>query len=238
MRIYGGLRPEDWTHWGQFTTLKTNAAGLLARSGHARQIIYCSPLVDPYQPAERERPLMPAILTAFLKRPPAILAIQTRGPLILRDLDLICALAAKTTVRVSFSVTTNRDEVRSRYEPHCEPNSERLHAVKELRQAGIEVYATLAPLLPCDPETLACAALDASHRELIGDPLHVRATKAHGATTREAARKVAARYHEERWFHPQFQAEVVSRIGQVTRAAGFAFLTGPKGFGRLARHNH
>src|SRR5436853_3165030 len=68
--IYGGLKPEDWKHWGQFTTLKTNAAELIAREMGAGQVIYCSPLVDPYQPAERQRPLMPAILEAVAKHAP------------------------------------------------------------------------------------------------------------------------------------------------------------------------
>src|SRR5579862_1309595 len=49
--IYGGLKPEDWQRWGQFTTFKTNAAELLLRESKAAQKIYCSPLVDPYQPA-------------------------------------------------------------------------------------------------------------------------------------------------------------------------------------------
>ncbi len=54
---------------------------------------------------------------------------------------------------------------------------ERLETVRALRDAGIETYATLAPLLPCDPEALARAALEATGRDLIGDPLHVRAVK-------------------------------------------------------------
>ena len=48
MRMKGGLRPEDWQRWGQFTTFKTNAGPLLARSLRPNQVIYCSPLVDPY----------------------------------------------------------------------------------------------------------------------------------------------------------------------------------------------
>jgi DNA repair photolyase len=52
MRIYGGLKPEDWRHWGQFTTFKSNAPELLRRQLRGDQVIYCSPLVDPYQPAE------------------------------------------------------------------------------------------------------------------------------------------------------------------------------------------
>jgi DNA repair photolyase len=52
LRIYGGLKPDDWRHWGQFTTFKSNAPELLGRQLREHQIIYCSPLVDPYQPAE------------------------------------------------------------------------------------------------------------------------------------------------------------------------------------------
>jgi len=58
MRIYGGLKPADWQRWGRFTTFKANAPELLEKSLRADQIIYCSPLVDPYQPAEAEEGLM------------------------------------------------------------------------------------------------------------------------------------------------------------------------------------
>src|SRR3981081_689953 len=53
MGVYGGLKPEAWRRRGQFTTFKSNAPELLARALRASpgesQIIYCSPLVDPYQ---------------------------------------------------------------------------------------------------------------------------------------------------------------------------------------------
>ena len=52
LRIYGGLKEADWRGWGRFTTFKSNAATLLARALRPDQKIYCSPLVDPYQPAE------------------------------------------------------------------------------------------------------------------------------------------------------------------------------------------
>src|ERR1700719_301852 len=84
MRIYGGLKPEDWRHWGQFTTFKSNAPELLRRQLREDQIIYCSPLVDPYQPAEETEQLMPRILGQLLDRPPKVLCLQTRGPLILQ----------------------------------------------------------------------------------------------------------------------------------------------------------
>src|SRR5947208_990474 len=42
MRVYGGLKPEDWTHWGQFTTLKSNLAERHSKECRPDQIIYCS----------------------------------------------------------------------------------------------------------------------------------------------------------------------------------------------------
>lgn len=235
MGIYGGLQPEDSARWGQFTTIKSNAPELAARALDARQVIYCSPLVDPYQPAEREHPLMPGILEAVLRHPPAVFVIQTRSPLILRDLPLVEALVRVTKLRISFSVTTDRDEVRRRYEPRCEPVEERLAAIRALRSAGLEVYATLAPLLPSDPERLAQMAIDASGRALIVDPLHIRETKPHGATTRPVAFEIASRYGDEVWFKPEFQARMLSMIEQAARSAGVGFASGPAGFSLLAR---
>ncbi|MEO8096735.1 MAG: radical SAM protein [Acidobacteriota bacterium] len=235
MGLYGGLQQEDWRRWGQFTTFKENAAGLLARQLKATQRIYCSPLVDPYQPAEEQAPHMPAILEALLEKPPAVFVIQTRGPGILRDKHPLQALARRTILRVSFSITTNRDEVRRLFEPHCPSFEERLDTVRALCAAGIETYATLAPLLPCDPEILALAAIEATGRDLIGDPLHVRAVKRHGATTREAAFRICEKNGYDDWLEPGFQAETVARIRVAARALGKDFVTGPEGFSQLAR---
>ncbi len=235
MGMYGGLRREDVLNWGRFTTIKTNAAELVARGSASDRVLYCSPLVDPYQPAERERAQMPEVLSAFITNPPRILVIQTRGPLILRDVELLQKLARLTTLRISFSITTDRDDVRRHYEPRCESNEIRLQALRSLRSAGLEAYATLAPLLPCNPEKLAEYAIAASGRDLIGDPLHVRQAKPRGATTRAMAFRIAARYGDKDWFCPQFQQKIAAIIHRTAAKAGFDFTTGPAGFGRLAR---
>ena len=232
--LYGGLKPEDWRRWGQFTTFKSNAAALLAREVRPDQIIYCSPLVDPYQPAEEEERQMPAILDCLLQKPPRVFAIQTRGPSVLRDLDKLVELSRRAIVRVSFSLTTNREDVRRLYEPHCASFQERLDTMTRLWEAGIIVYAALAPLLPCDPEILAEAALSATRRDLIGDPLHVRAVKRRGATTREAALRIGEAHGFTAWHDPDFQNDVVERIASVARAAGCRFTTVPAGFAVLA----
>jgi DNA repair photolyase len=232
--VYGGLQPEDWRRWGQFTTFKTNAAELLRRELRPDQRIYCSPLVDPYQPAEEQEMQMPRIFDAVTESPPRIFVLQTRGPLILRDLDRLQALSRRTTLRVSFSITTDREDIRKLYEPHCARYEERLETVRALRDAGIETYATLAPLLPCDPEALARAAMRVTGRDLIGDPLHIRAVKRTGATTRDAAWKISAANQHRDWLDPAFQATIVGRIQREARAAGHHFETGPRGFSLLA----
>jgi DNA repair photolyase len=233
MRIYGGLKPEDWRHWGQFTTFKSNAPELLRRQLRRHQVVYCSPLVDPYQPAEETEQLMPRILDELLLRPPKVFVIQTRGPLIVRDLARLVQLGKRTTLRVSFSITTNREEVRKTYEPHCATLDCRLKAIEELRRAGITTFATLAPILPCDPEQLACIALEATDQDIIGDPLHVRSVKPRGATTRQAAFAISDRHAFSEWLDPQFQSDVVERIGRTVESAGRRFATGTEGFGWL-----
>jgi len=237
MRIYGGLKPADWRQWGRFTTFKANAPQLLIRSLRADQVIYCSPLVDPYQPAEAEECAMPRILDAVTARPPRVFVIQTRGPLLLRDLEKLKALSRVTRLRVSFSITTNRDEIRKLYEPLCASIPDRIAAVRRLRAAGIPTYATLAPLLPCDPEALVDLALDVTDRDIVADPFHVRAVKTTGATTREAARRISDKRGHLHWHDPEFQTEVVERMRSRAWRAGRRFGTGARAFGWLAEVN-
>jgi DNA repair photolyase len=235
LHVFGGLKPEDWQRWGQFTTFKTNAQDLLAREIRRNEIIYCSPLVDPYQPAEAEQGAMRGILKTLIEHPPRVFVIQTRGPLVLRDIDLLLELASRTVLRVSFSLTTDDEAVRRLFEPHCEALEARIEALRTLQRSGIDAYATLAPLLPCDPEKLAGAALAATRNDLIGDPLHVRKVKRAGATTRDAAWKIARMHGYEQWFEPQFQDEIVNRIQRAAELAGRTFVTGWEGFSWLAR---
>jgi DNA repair photolyase len=230
MGLYGGLKPDDWRHWGQFTTFKSNAPELLRRHLNAEQVIYCSPLVDPYQPAEEQEEAMPRILDEVLARPPKTFVIQTRGPLILRDLAKLIELSKCTNLRVSFSLTTNREDIRKLYEPHCDSIARRIETIQRLRDAGIDTFATLAPLLPCDPEELAGMALEVTKRNLIGDALHVRGVKPRGATTRDAAITISERHGFAAWLDPEFQNDVAARIARVCINAGRQFGTGPEGF--------
>jgi DNA repair photolyase len=237
MGIYGGLKPGDWQHWGQFTTFKANAPELLEKALRADQIIYCSPLVDPYQPAEADECLMPRVLDVVIAHPPRVFVIQTRGPLILRDLEKLQTLNALTRLRVSFSITTDREDVRRLYEPLCAPIPERVRVVRRLREAGIAMYATLAPLLPSNPEALIDMALEATDRDIVADTFHVRAVKTSGATTREAARRISEKRGYIKWHQPDFQLEIVDRMRDRAARAGRRFGTGTRAFAWLAEVN-
>jgi DNA repair photolyase len=237
MRVQGGLQQEDWLHWGEFTTFKSNAADLLKRGLRRGQVIYCSPLTDPYQPAEATRRLMPDVLKAAIATPPSVFVIQTRGPSILRDLGLLVELKASTKLRVSFSVTTNRDDVRRIFEPHCAPIEERWRTIVALRDAGIETSVALAPILPCDPETFIEMAVACSNGPVVADPFHVRQVKRSGATTRPAAHAICERHGLMEWLDPAFQQQILNLMSARATALNREFGHGPSGFGLLIPKN-
>ena len=106
--------------------------------------------------------------------------------------------------------------------------------VERLRAAGLDVFATLAPILPCGPEALIGRALEVTAGPVIADPLHVRAVKKSGATTREAGLAICRRHGWEEWLQPAFQQAVLNRMRTVAEGAGRKFGHGPKGFGLLA----
>lgn len=233
LRIYGGLKPIDWQRWGRQTTYKKNAAELLRREVRAGQSIYCSPLVDPYQPAEVTERLMPQLFEALIDRPPSVFVIQTRATLALRDIELMRRLSERTRFRVSFSLTTDREDIRRLYEPHCESVHARVRAMEGLAEAGIAVHCTLAPILPCDPARLADLALGATSCSVIADPLHTRIGKPRGATTRPQAVRISRAKGFEQWHSPSFQAATAQAIRTRIEAAGRIFGEGPEGFRML-----
>jgi DNA repair photolyase len=237
MRVQGGLRPEDWRHWGEYTVYKTNAPELLYRELKPEQIIYCSPLTDPYQPAEMSEEMMPRLLEKLYLRPPRIFVLQTRSIHILRDLKLLVTLSENTDLRISFSVTTDDDRIRKIFEPRCDSIEDRLEAIGVLRQAGLNVYATLAPVLPCEPKRMARMLVDATANPVIGDPLHIRRLKPRGATTREAALKILDHYEQPQWAEGVFQQRLLEVLEDEFRALGREFAAGPRGFAWLTQSN-
>lgn len=235
MRIQAGLKPEDWRHWGEYTTYKVNAPELLCKELRPDQLIYCSPLTDPYQPAEMNQEIMPLILEQVYIHPPKLFVIQTRSPNILRDTRLLQAVAEHTDLRISVSITTDDDRIRKIFEPRCESIPGRLRTIEELRAAGLNVYATVAPILPCEPAALARMVVEATSNPIIGDPLHIRQLKPRGATTRDAAFKILDHYEQPQWTEVEFQQRLLEVLDHEIRALGGKFAWGPQGFSCLTQ---
>jgi DNA repair photolyase len=71
--------------------------------------------------------------------------IQTRSPLVLRDLDIF---KQARYFEVGLSITTADDNIRKLFEPNAPPIMERIRALDELHRSGIKTYAMIAPMLP------------------------------------------------------------------------------------------
>ena len=148
---------DDRAAWGRWVTVKANATALLRKAGRAGKLrgknVYMSTVTDPYQPIERKLGLTRACLEALLDTPPRLLTVQTRSPLVTRDIDLFRQIPGR--IAVCMSITTDDEAVRRIFEPACAPLADRIAAIRAVRAAGIPTQASVAPLLPCDPERLA-----------------------------------------------------------------------------------
>jgi DNA repair photolyase len=142
--------------WGQWVQVKENALELLRKRRRAPLegvTIYLSSVTDPYQPIERRLQLTRSILEELVTFHQVGLVVQTRGPLVTRDIDLLRQFA---TARVNMTVTTDDDAVRRAFEPGCASVGRRLAAIAEVHAAGISTCVTMTPLLPVsDPAGFA-----------------------------------------------------------------------------------
>src|SRR5258708_11842248 len=74
--------------------------------------------------------------------------VITRGPMIVRDLDVLTDLARRATLHITFSIPTVDEEVWRRTEPGTAHPKQRLRAIEKLVAAGIDVGVGMAPILP------------------------------------------------------------------------------------------
>jgi len=143
-------RPAD-DRYGTSIRVKTNVAAVLrrelARPSWEREEVAIGAATDPYQPAEGRYRLTRACIEA-LGEAANPFAIITRGPLILRDLDVLAAAARRAAVGITFSIPTLDPEIWRRTEPGTPPPHQRLRALQELVKAGLKVGVGMAPILP------------------------------------------------------------------------------------------
>lgn len=143
-------RPYD-DRYGRSIRIKTNVVEVLrrelARPRWPHELVVIGTATDPYQPAEGRYRLTRGSIAALAEaRNP--LSIITRGPLIVRDVDVLVEAARRASASVTFSVPTLDREIWRRTEPATPPPHQRLRALSRLVEAGIEASVGMAPILP------------------------------------------------------------------------------------------
>lgn len=157
--------------WGEWVDVKQNAPALLRKELRQAKTkgpvtIFMSSSTDPYQPAEAKQRVTESLLEVMAEEGVDFLFVQTRSPLVTRDMDLLAALGAR--VRVSLTVETDREDIRRAFTPATPAISARLRALAKLTERGIPAQATIAPLLPCT-ERLAPMLAEVVPRVCIDD---------------------------------------------------------------------
>jgi DNA repair photolyase len=143
-------RPAD-DRYGTSIRVKVNVADVLrrelARASWEREWVAIGAATDPYQPAEGRYRLTRACIEALGEaRNP--FSIITRGPMIVRDIDVLVEAARRASVSVTFSIPTLDEEVWRKTEPSTAHPRQRLKAVSKLVDAGIKTGVGMAPILP------------------------------------------------------------------------------------------
>lgn len=180
--------PKPPEEWGKWITAKKNAAELARKQAPkiAGKAVYMSSVTDPYQPVERSLMLSRGILEALLPHQPR-LTIQTRGPLVARDIDV---LKEFHSARVNLSIPTDSECVRMRFEPKAPPLEKRWDALRQLKDAGIATGVCVTPTLPiADCDAFAKRIEDFAPTVLVCQDFH-DADGGFGADTGAEARRL------------------------------------------------
>jgi DNA repair photolyase len=150
---------------------KPNAAALLAKElsapGYVPKVIAMGTNTDPYQPLEKKMRITRSILEVLrdFRHP---VAIVTKSPLILRDIDILSEMAKMGLAKAALSITTLDRKLARAMEPRAGTPSRRLQAIQGLSEAGIPTGVMFAPAIPAlndaEMETVLSAASDAGAR--------------------------------------------------------------------------
>jgi DNA repair photolyase len=205
--------------WGDWVIAKRNLPELLERELSQLQrdgkletaTIFMSSSTDPYQGAERSLRLTRQALELFLQFQPRRILLQTRSPMIERDLELLSALDNR--VIASITVETDDESVRRNLTPTSPSIARRFETIRRLRAAGIFTQIAIAPMLPNNPERFAALVAAAADRAIVdtcfdGDGAHGRRSRALGMGD------LYARLGYADWFHPGAEAQLMALLRQ------------------------
>jgi DNA repair photolyase len=119
----------------------------LDKPSWAREQVALGTATDPYQPIEGKYRLSRGALEC-LARAATPVGLVTKGPMVVRDKDVLQALASSAECHVYLSVPTVDEDAWRRLEPGTAHPLQRLRAVRELVDAGIEAGVLMAPIVP------------------------------------------------------------------------------------------
>ena len=206
-------------NWGNWVNVKENGPELMEahRPGSLDgKRIYMSSVTDPYQPIERTTRKTRGILEALAENHRPKLVVQTRSPMVTRDLDLFAKIEERGgRVQVNMTVTTDDEDVRKTFEPGCPSGDARLKAIRAVQEAGIQTCVTITPMLLIrDPQTFSETLLDTGVQRFITQSFHF-SDEGLIAQTREAAFHIMAEKLECR--QDEFRQRYITHYREALR---------------------
>jgi DNA repair photolyase len=131
--------------------VKVNFAEVLRREldkpSWAREQVALGTATDPYQPIEGHYKLTRRSLEALIAAQTPV-GIVTKGPMIVRDRDLLVELTRRAGCTVCMSVPTVDQDAWRSLEPGTAHPMQRLRAVRALREAGVNAGVLMMPVVP------------------------------------------------------------------------------------------
>jgi DNA repair photolyase len=119
----------------------------LARPSWRRDYVAVGTATDCYQPIEGHYRLTRRSLQALLEFNNPV-GVVTKGPMIVRDKDVLADLGKGPGCGVYISVPTVDEDAWQRLEPGTAPPMKRLRAVRELADAGVRAGVLMNPIVP------------------------------------------------------------------------------------------
>ncbi len=143
------LGPDD--HFSSVIFVKINLVDVLRREldkpSWTRELVAVGTATDPYQPIEGHYKLTRRSLEALLAgRTP--IGLVTKGPMVVRDADVLAEIGRRSGCTVCMSVPTVDEDAWRALEPGTAHPLQRLRAVRLLRDAGVNAGVLMAPVVP------------------------------------------------------------------------------------------
>jgi len=119
----------------------------LAKRSWMAEPIVMSAITDIYQPIEKELELSRQCLEVLADCAQPV-STMTKSALVLRDTDLWARMSKQNTGRVTVTLVTLNDVLAKDLEPRAAAPTRRLHIIRELVKAGVQVNVNIAPIIP------------------------------------------------------------------------------------------